>query len=146
MFISKCISWVTIEVKAYLLTDLNLTLLMSFKTSSMFGISTGFESKNVWPCVFFPLRSFIKSMAENVRWRLEGGGSGGGGGGGGGTEPEGGGGSGGVPVEAAEVKQRKEKKIFELFQHVKFCCHLVDKLVITEEKKQKTQSVFTNHL
>lgn len=113
MFVSKCISWFTIEVKAYLLTDLNLTLLMSFKTSSMLGISTGFESKNVWPCVFFPLRSFIKSMAENVRWRLEGGGSGGGGGGGGGggMEPEGGGGSGGVPVEAAEVKQRKEKSL-----------------------------------
>lgn len=104
-------SWFTIRVKAYLLTDRNLTLLMSFKTSSMLGIFAGFESKNVWPSVFFPLRCFIKSMAENVRWRLGGGGSGGGGGGGGGggREPEGGGGGGGVPVVAAEVKQRKEK-------------------------------------
>lgn len=97
------------ESKAHLLTDRNLTLPMSFKTSSMLGISGGFGFKTVWPSFLFPLRSLIRSMAENVRWRLGGGSGGGGGGGGGGgaREPEGGGGGGGAPAVAAEVKQRK---------------------------------------
>lgn len=95
-------------VQSYLLTDRSLTLLISFNTSSMFGIFADFESKVVWPSPLFALRSFIKSMAENVLWRPGRGGRGGGsgGGGGGGREPEGGGGGGGAPE--AEVKQRKE--------------------------------------
>lgn len=76
----------------------------------MFGISAGFESKVAWRSPRFPLRSFIKSMAENVLWRLGGGGRGGGGGGGG-REPEGGGGGGGAPGAAAGRKQRKEHLI-----------------------------------
>lgn len=97
--------------KSYLLTDRSLTLLRSFNTSSMFGISVGFESKIAWPSPLFALRSFIKSMAETVLWRHRGGGGGGGsgGGGGGGTrEPEGGGGGGGAPEAAAAVKQSFE--------------------------------------
>lgn len=85
----------------------------------MFGIS-GLVSNTVWLFVFFPLRSFIKSIAENVRWRLGGGGSGGGGGGGGGRVPPGGGGGGSVPVVAAVVKQKR---------HVKICCPLEDRAV-----------------
>lgn len=91
------------EWKSYLLTDRSLTLLISFNTSSMFGNSAGFESKVVWRSPRFPLRSFIKSMVENVLWRLGGGGRGGGGGGGG-REPEGGGGGGGAPGAAAGGK------------------------------------------
>lgn len=83
----------------------------------MFGISAGFESKIVWPSPLFALRSFIKSMAENVLWR-PGRGGGRGGGGGGGREPEGGGGGGGAPEAAAAGKQRKETFIFNLFMYI----------------------------
>lgn len=80
----------------------------------MFGTSVGFESKVVWRSPRFPLRSFIKSMAENVLWRHGGGGRGGGGGGGG-REPEGGGGGGGAPGAAAGGKQRKEYSLIPLW-------------------------------
>lgn len=102
------------KLKAHLLTDRNLTLPMSFKTSSMLGISGGFGFKTVGPSFLFPLRSLIRSSAENVRWRLGGGSGGGGGGGGGGgaREPEGGGGGGGAPAVAAEVKQRKYRSLY----------------------------------
>lgn len=76
----------------------------------MFGISAGFDSKLAWRSPLFPLRSFIKSMAENVLWRPGGGGRGGGGGGGG-RAPEGGGGGGGAPGAAAGEKQRKETSL-----------------------------------
>lgn len=74
----------------------------------MLGISAGLESKTVAWSVFFPLRSFIKSMAENVRCRP--GGGRGGGGGGGGRLPEGGG-CGGTPVIAAGATKGRGEKI-----------------------------------
>lgn len=85
----------------------------------MFGISTSFKSKIVWPSPLFALRSFIKSMAENVLWRPGEGGRGGGsgGGGGGGREPEIGGGGGGAPEATAAIKQRKETVMLNLFMY-----------------------------
>lgn len=79
----------------------------------MLGISAGLDSKTVWPHVFFSLRSFISSMAENVHCRLAGGGGrggGGGGGGGGGRLPQGRGEGGAPMVVAANVTQKKEEK------------------------------------
>lgn len=71
----------------------------------MLGISAVLGSRAVGEFAFLPLRSFIKSMAENDRCIPGGGGRGGGGGG---RVPEGGGG--GPPVAAAGSKQRKAKK------------------------------------
>lgn len=106
---------------------------MSFKISSMLGISAVLDSGAVRQFAFLPLRSFIKPMAENDRCSPGGGrGGGGGGGGGGGRTPEGGG---GPPVAAAGAKQRTVKRM-KAKQHVEFCCHLMEKVKNYSETKE----------